>query len=175
MEARPRWSRNDEPPAPGPVLNVTRVGATDSFTVVVLSHKWSGFNLHWNPVNKRHIFCTIGDPAGECEGHDKKMPFDWSCFLHVTGRDLVGNEALQLTEHGCNQLKKLLTLHGTLRGMILHVARTRKTLRSPVGITLIGVMEGLDGLPKERKLDATAERLYCGRSLPLPENGSQVE
>lgn len=111
----------DMPPDPGPELEVRRVGAGLSMTVLFLCVRFRGFWTHWNQGRRRTQPCL--DPIETCPGHKAQLPLRWKAYAHVYDHGQRDQCLLELTPGAARQLMQALGGLADLRGMRVQIAR----------------------------------------------------
>ncbi len=156
MECRKPLVRRRQPPPLGDVLNVLRLTAEQQVTLIALSFRMEGFDVHWN--GHHTVRCTGG--KGLCLAHSKQLPLRWVGYIHcyISGE---GTEcALEVTPEAGTKIFGWEEQGNSLRGQLLFVHRARKHKRSPLVVHLKGTVDNVELLPPAKSIEPTFLRLY---------------
>lgn len=137
------------------VVPMMKVNGKDRPEVLILSNAIRWKTVHW--TGSRSIPCT-NDPE-TCEGHKSEHPARLYGYLSVINGS-KGHAILQLT-HACgNDLEKLLTEHGRIRGMRIRLVRKGDKLRGEMRVEFMQMLEPDRGIPKDVDPEPTLRRLW---------------
>lgn len=160
--------RADCPPDPGPELEVRRVGAGLSMTVMFLCVSIRGFWTHWNPGRNRTQPCL--EPVESCPGHKQQLPLRWKAYAHVFDHGNRDQCLLELTPGAARQLQTALGTQKDLRGMRVLIARGKGAkARLSVSIQKIATDQEKAKLPREHDAIVTLSKLWNFSAESPPE------
>jgi hypothetical protein len=151
-----QFSTDDEPNFRPRVTPIRKIGATDQVTVVILSPRIQGFNTHWDGDHTEP--CLVGDSL--CRLCLKKVPRKWTGFLHCFDETTREHCFIELTDFAWERLKKLAADYPSCRGLKVCFVRERKTIRSPVKATILGLEPAHRIQSPERRVEPTLRRIW---------------
>lgn len=146
--------RQDEPPPPGPRMEIRRVKANQRWQFIVLGQPW-GCWTHW--VDDHGEPCI--EPRKECPGCKRQKPLRWRCYVHVWNIIRQNDEFLELTALVRAQLDDLLPTGEPYRGQRIEVVRGRGD-KARMGLVLLPPCEVRGKLPDAKDPFPTLCKLW---------------
>lgn len=153
-------NRNDHPREAGNCLTIMKLKPQERRTVLVLSDRFQGYDLHWHLGTRRHVRCFKRLGIDACEGCQTHQPGDWLGFLVVTDLARSAQVLLQLTDFGGRQAECFLTQYGTLRGLVLSVCKDGTTKKAPTVLDFLEQVRDQKDLPHPRSVEPTLLRMW---------------
>lgn len=171
-------NRANEPPRPGPEMQVVRLKAGQELHATVLSDALWGCYVHWNGSRSEPCYAD----KKQCPGHKRGLPLRWKGYLHVVDNHRQTECFLELTPLAADQLIAQVGTGEPLRGQRLSMRRMSGD-KARLKVTLLAHHTAVSKaeLPRAKDPYATLVKLWGiadiggdylgGSSIPMSPTG----
>ena len=156
MNEERKLRRQDQPPKPGPEVEVIRVEKGPGVAVQVCSRAIWGVWTHWDGRRSRE--CTSEGPL--CYGHQQGWPTRWKGYLYVWCPHRKQFCFLECTPNMAGEIIRLQGGIESLRGLLLRASRHGGSIRAKVNVELVQPAGGAGTLPEEISPEPILRKLW---------------
>jgi len=155
----PELRRQNEPPKPGPDVEVIRCEGKAGVRVQIVSDSIWGVWTHWDGHRSRE--CT--GEGQECQGHANGWPTRWKGYLYVWCATRKSFCFVELTPAAATEIIRQQGTIPSLRGYLLRLDRTGSSIRCKVAVELTASPAGGCSLPKAISPEPVLRKLWGWR------------
>jgi hypothetical protein len=149
-----KFNRQNVPPRPGPKIEIRRLRAGQTSTVVILSKSVWGVWTHWNGKVTEPCY----EEKKKCPGCKKGLPKRWKGYLHCYDFNRRDECFVELTPISADAMACQVQAGDSLRGYRFRLQRANGD-KARLSVTLLPSVE-IPDLPAEKDVQVVLCRLW---------------